>query len=198
MGEAHALTQEPLFTELPAKTEHDQKHREAQRVFEAVLGDLPYGDRYSALVGQGWDWRKAAYIAWLSMPSDKREPSTKKEFAIKLGLSDGSVFSGWEAKNDAIAATAFRFSQANVLAHIASVDQAMIDVASTPSYKSAPAMRLFYERAGVLANANKVNVLIDNSTVNSQVGSLSDAELLAELEQINDTVQPVEGVQDAG
>lgn len=184
------MTQLGLIPDVEPKNEIDHRHLEAQRVFEAVLSDLPYGDRYSALMGQGWEWRKAAYIMWLSIPKDEREPKTKKEFAKTLGLVDGAVFSGWEAKNPAIAAEAFRFSQANLLGNIASVDKALTEVASKASYKSAPAMRLFYERAGVLANANKVNVLIDNSTGAGQLGEMSNAELLAELAEIEKLEAP--------
>lgn len=59
--------------------------------------------RFEMLVAGNWTWRQACYIAWASMPKEKREPETQEELAKKyLNLSSDRVISTWRKKNPAI------------------------------------------------------------------------------------------------
>lgn len=176
------MTQESLFSDLEPKTEYDQKHREAKLAFEATMGDMPYGDRYAALLGEGWGWRKAAYIAWESLPKGKRDPKTKGELADELGVSR-SMFAVWKAKNPTILNRIARFSAANLLAHAADVDQAMLDSASDPSYKGVQDRRLFYERTKLIASRHKVDLTLGESKGDA-IEDMSDAELIELAQQL--------------
>lgn len=174
------MTQESFFPDIPPKTEkQDQKHREAQRNFEDQLAKVPYGDRYAALVGEGWDWRKAVYIAWASLPSSKREPSTLKELAEQIGVSRG-MFSAWRGKNPAINARIARFSAGNLLEHIADVDQALLNSAKSDEYKSVQDRRLFYERAGVITSRHKIDLTARQSE-GKALEDMTSEELAAEV-----------------
>ena len=50
-----------------------------------------------------WDWRKALYIAWSSVPKSKREPKTLEQFVALLGLSSSGTIRNWRAHDPGIA-----------------------------------------------------------------------------------------------
>ena len=176
--------QQPLIEGIPEKDmQKPQDHAVARLVFERALGDLPYAGRYLALLDAGWGqlgWRKAAYIAWASMPSDQREPSTQGEFAIYIGVKDQGTIRKWRMDNPAIDAMVSRFSMGSLLAHVADVDEALLKSAKDPSYKHKPDRDLFYLRTGIMVPKSRIGISIeDNAAQGSAVEDMTDDELLA-------------------
>lgn len=51
------------------------------------------------LRGEGWDWRKAAYMAWMAAPTSLRKPETLEKLCSEvLGVNDASTVRKWRAK----------------------------------------------------------------------------------------------------
>jgi len=83
----------------PAETPGQGTSRNAYAVFVAQKENCPWWDVYLRL-REKWDWRKAAFIAWSVMPSERRLPSTQHALAIEvLGLKDDRVLRKWR-END--------------------------------------------------------------------------------------------------
>lgn len=85
----------------------DQARLRAESARHALMAktgdDVPvWINEYFMLRDKGWPFRQAAYIAWASMPSDKRMPKTQQELATMLGLSSDRAISTWRKKNHAI------------------------------------------------------------------------------------------------
>ena len=180
------MDQPPLIPGIDPKQIDDQTHAEAQRVFEFALGDFPGGDRYKALIRQGWEWRKAAYIAWASLPRGERFPKTldtdkdgNPGFSQIIGLSDASAIRDWRSKNKAIDAMVSRFSMQGLMEHIADVDKALVESASDSSYKNKPDRDLFYLRTGVIVPRAKVGISIEDESVGDALETMTDEQLIA-------------------
>ncbi len=72
----------------------------AQAVFEGKHEGDPDWLLYYDLVKppHNWPWRKAAYIAWIVQPKDRREISTEGAFAVKeLALTSARTIRDWKA-----------------------------------------------------------------------------------------------------
>lgn len=151
----------------------DQTHAQDKRLLEAVLGDFAWSDVYQALLQDGWPWRKAAYIAWSSLPSKQRQPETLAEFANTIGLSSSQQIRIWRSKNPAIDATVLKLSQAHLMSSGPDIVDSLIASATNPSYKNAPDRRVALEMMQ-LYTPRKIRV---DETVTADESDLSDEEL---------------------
>jgi hypothetical protein len=93
------IEQDPLpgFEDLVAdeegisRDEARQLSRDALEEFEQALDDrpecAPLREPFLELLEQGWDWRKALYIAWAQLPLAVRWLKTCEELAVMLDSS---------------------------------------------------------------------------------------------------------------
>ncbi len=76
--------------------------RAAREAFLEKRQVCPWWADYLELRVEGWDWRKAAYIAWASSPGLDRWPENQEELAKLLGLKSDRVLRKWREKDKTI------------------------------------------------------------------------------------------------
>lgn len=97
-----------------------------------------------------WDWRKALYIAWASLPARMREPRTQEELAINyLGLTNDRTIRDWKAKDTGIEERIADGPKRMLLDRIADIMDASIQVATDPIPQATPERRMLLEIAGI-------------------------------------------------
>ncbi len=158
--DSEEITQNPL-PGIPVESVQpiDQKHTTEMRLFEHLLAEqgVPWQDEYAYFRAKGFTFREAAVIAWLCMPKKQRIPATKAELAEMLGLAGTVTIRKIELK-ESVQAVVFSMSQARLLPHLASVDEALVDAASDPNYKNNQDRKTFYMRLGMLKEQHEVGV----------------------------------------
>lgn len=101
--------------------------------FTYLAGRFPHIEDVFRLMAQGWDWRKAVYIAWLATPKRLRRPATQQELAVEcLNLTSQRIFSNWRTdKSWPIEETAFKLARERATApgpeRLAAVVQALYE-----------------------------------------------------------------------
>ena len=132
------------------------QHPHEKALFEQMLGHLPWANIYLALLQEGWGWRKAAYIAWASIPASERIPQNihiatdgTPGFASIIGLRDGSAISRWRMQNPAIDLAVRKLQLSMLNEATPRIMDALIESASNPSYKHAPDRKVALEMAGL-------------------------------------------------
>lgn len=161
----------PLGEVQPSSPPIDQRHLHEKRLFEMALRDvgIPWSDVYGVLVGRGWKWRRAAIVAWLSMPKKERIPATRRELADMLGCNVATI--GRIEDMPDVQVTLLAMSRTALLKALPSVDEALIGASSNPHYKNAADRKTFYQRLALLKEEHNV-------TVSQPEGAMSDEELL--------------------
>jgi len=108
---------------------------------EQFLGDrkkYPWWDDYLALRLEGWDWRKASYIAWASSKIQGRKPTNQEDLAIKvLGLRSDRTLRKWREKNPEIDERVATLQIEPLMKHRRDVIETLIDRAESHSEKFA-------------------------------------------------------------
>lgn len=160
----------------PQPQQYDELHLEEKRLFEEMLGDLPWADVYLALLEEGWAWRKAAYIAWASLPAEGRHPRFLKEFASIVGLNSTRAIRNWRMQNKAIDLAVQKLSMSMLLEHAPEVVDALIESASDPGYKHAPDRRVALEMMGMYTPRQRLG-LFEDEPAEADMENLSNEEL---------------------
>jgi hypothetical protein len=81
-----------------------QSRRAYSKLLEEKRDECPWWSAYLDLRSEGWDWRKAAFIAWSALPAEKRWPKTQQELARDvLGLHSDRTLRKWQQKNPRVA-----------------------------------------------------------------------------------------------
>ncbi len=107
-----------------------------------------FGD-YLLLIGQGWPWRVATYIAWASSPKVGREPGTLEELATMiLGLKSPRVIYKWRSKYASIDTVVAMMQAKPLWEHRADVFEALWKMATDENYKAHNDRKLFLEMLG--------------------------------------------------
>lgn len=79
------------------------KELQAELANDGIWGNkdsIEWLEMWRQLRAEGWDWRKAAFIAWSATPTDKRWPKTLGELAITvLGLRSDRTVRMWREKH---------------------------------------------------------------------------------------------------
>lgn len=87
-----------------SKTPGQQASRAAYAALESRRAEYGWWEKYLDLREEGWDWRKAVYIAWMASPVEARDPKTVDALATEvLGLNTSTIRK-WRAKQPEIAA----------------------------------------------------------------------------------------------
>ncbi|MCW5876489.1 MAG: hypothetical protein KIS85_06360 [Anaerolineales bacterium] len=153
---------------------------------EKVAVELPYPlpkwlDSFIWLLGRGWPWRQATYIAWLASPRKNRWPATQEELATQvLGLSSDRVISTWRQKNPQIDTTVAMLQSAELYHARADVLAALTEVAQDPDYKAHPDRKMFLEMTGDYVPISQLKAMLLKGDFKTKRGveDLSDEELI--------------------
>lgn len=178
-----------------ATTPGQAESRSAYDVFAAELEQCPWRKDYVQLRSEGWDWRKAAYIAWASSPAIERKPETQAELATTvLGLKSARTIQKWRENDPRIDDRVAEMQIEPLLRHRADVIAALVDVASRADANAHADRKLYLEMVGDyrpkvgLTGANGGPITTVNATLNAtDLAGLSDEELeqlIANLEAI--------------
>ncbi len=122
--------------------------RAAFERFNAQRDDLPWWNDYLALRQDGWDWRKAAFIAWLSLPSRQRRPKTQAQLADLLGLRSDRTLRHWMQDDERIREAAAGERVALLFQHRRDVLDALVAVAKRHDHLAHSDRKLFLEMTG--------------------------------------------------
>lgn len=145
----------------------------ARTVFEGESRPGWFED-YLMLIGQGWPWRVAAYMAWASSPKIEREPQTLKDLSEQvLGLTSPRVISNWRRKYPAIETVVSMMQSKALWDHRADVLETLAKMAATADYKNFNDRKLFLEMIGDYTPRSKLQ--LSGSALD--LSELSDKEL---------------------
>lgn len=150
----------PASESTPGQAE-SRKAFELLRRNERVL-DAPWWDDYHRLRAEGWDWRKAVFIAWSSSPVLGRWPATQEELATEcLGLTSDRVIRKWKRNEPGIEERIVLMQAEPLMAHRRDVIQALIDVARVPDPRAHSDRRLFLELTGDYTPRARMDANVD-------------------------------------
>jgi hypothetical protein len=129
-----------------------------------------------------WDWRKALYIAWSSVPKGKREPRTLEQLVDLLGLSSSGTIRNWRAHDPGLAERIAALPKAMLLDHVVDVYDALVTVATMPDPRANPDRKLFFVLTGELDEKTSLVVTGPDAgpvavNVDHGLSELSDEEL---------------------
>lgn len=129
------VTQDDPNTAFPASENvpgQAQSRTAYQRFKRDYLDNAPWADAYLALRSDGWNWRQAAYIAWASIPSNRRLPKTQKELAHILGINNTRTIRKWRERYPEIDQLIEDATMAILGDALGDVISAWVDVAKQP------------------------------------------------------------------
>lgn len=113
------------------------------------------------LRAEGWDWRKAAYIAWKASPHIGRWPETQEDLAVKiLGLRSDRVIRTWIAREPGIEERIARLQIEPLMRHRRDVIDALVATAAMPDPKAHQDRKLFLEMTGDYKGSQQVEVTV--------------------------------------
>ncbi len=152
----------------------------ARHALESKTGnDAPaWLNDYFMLQEKGWPFRQAAYIAWASTPSDKRQPKTQQELAALLGLSSDRAISTWRKKNPAILETIALMQSAALWTHRSDAFANLIDgmKQAGSDYKFFNHLKLYLEMTGDYVPTSKFMADLKKK-LSTDASDLSDEEI---------------------
>lgn len=177
------LVAQPVLPEMPddagmnAGDEAALLSEQARLFFEmeACAGWL---DEYYALIAEGWSWRQAVYMIWASQPKPARVPATEVELATQvLGLSSARVIRKWKTENPHMEVRLRKLSLATLGKARAEVLEALVESATTPSYRNYRDRELFLKLTGDYVPRERLDV--GEPATEQDLASLSAEELAA-------------------
>jgi hypothetical protein len=121
-------------------------------------GELALNERGQARTRRRWDWRKALYIAWSSLPKHLREPKTLEELVRLLGLASSGTIRNWRRSDPEMAERIAAVPREMLLDHVADVLMALRQVATQVDPKAHSDRKLFLEITGIYQPRGAVDV----------------------------------------
>jgi len=115
---------------------HSEKvaaNAESAETNKAALVDFDWYAEYIELT-EHFNWRIAAYIAWLASPRRGRKPQTQQEFAELVGLKSDRVIRDWRKKQPEIEKEIIRLQASPLLSHRRDIYEALVDGALDVAY----------------------------------------------------------------
>lgn len=135
----------PASRRTPGQARSRQVYQDVQDRLSAFV----WWSEYQELRTQGWDWRKAVYIAWAASPAKDRQPATQELLATDvLGLTSDRVIRKWRDKQPAIDDAVAEVAAAPLLRHRRDIYNALITCATDPDPKSHQDRKLALELLG--------------------------------------------------
>lgn len=155
--------EETIFPASPDVPGQAQSRR-AYHELLASLESFAWWQDYRDLVGRGWDWRKAVYIAWRASPVQRRRPETQDELATTvLGLASDRVISKWLEKHPEMQDEVVRMQAAPLLQHRRDIYEALVAVARDPDPKAHSDRKLALEMLGDYRPRAQADVAVTNA-----------------------------------
>jgi hypothetical protein len=111
-------------------------------------GEPRLNERGEVRTRRRWDWRKALYIAWSSLPRSQRKPESLEKLCDLLGLHSAGTIRNWRRMDPEIDERIARLPRRMLLGHVADVYAALVDVATLADPKAFQDRRLFLELVG--------------------------------------------------
>jgi hypothetical protein len=162
----------PGFEELVAddegisREEARQISQDAREEFEQAIDDrpecAPLREPFLDLIEQGWDWRKALYIAWAQLPLAVRWPTTQEELAVLMGLRSSRTIRKWREKNPGIDLLVKRAMGARAARRVSELTANILSktyqVGMSEDYKGHRDRRLWLEADGLLKQEMDINL----------------------------------------
>lgn len=117
---------------------------------EEMARKIPWWEEYLQLRFEGWDWRKAAYMAWAVMPSNRRWPETQEALAKEvLGLKSDRTIRKWLEKQPEMRLRIEQLKVGMLGAHLSDVIEAWVTVAKMPDPSAHKDRITYLEHQGV-------------------------------------------------
>lgn len=138
---------------------------------------------FEELLVQGWEWRKAALIAWEASPVLTRWPPTQAELAtMVLGMRTDRAIQRWRRNDPQIERTVAMARAAPLLRHRRAIYDALVTVASLPTPQGHPDRKLALEMMGDYRPSGRLALSGPNgddpvAVVGFDLSKLSDDEL---------------------
>ncbi len=111
---------------------------------------VTWGNLYNRLVGLGWQWRVATYIAWAASKKIGRVPSTQEQLATDyLGLTSDRAINKWRAANPKIDEIVGTLQTHYIFDYIPDAIEAMGISASQPNKEGNRDRKLMFEMLGM-------------------------------------------------
>jgi hypothetical protein len=167
----------PLAEDGRLISEDTPGQKESRAAFEAFNKNrqgCPWWTEYLDLRAEGWDWRKAALIAWLASPKSRRWPKTLYGLATEvLGLEGDRTLRKWREDDPKIDERAGRAQVAPLFEHRRDVIDALVAVAMEPNHLAHQDRKLFLTLTGDL----KPDGAAGTGNAASDLGEVSEDEL---------------------
>lgn len=131
-------------------------------------GEALLDERGKVRTRRRWDWRKALYIAWASLPRRLRKPETLDGLCDLLGLSSAGTIRNWRRNDPEIMERIASLPAELLLDHVTDVLDALTAVAEQPDPKAFPDRKLFleitrvYNPRGTVELAGRVGIDVDD------------------------------------
>jgi hypothetical protein len=162
---------------IPEETPGQAESRKAFGRFNAQRDRYPWWPEYLDLRAEGWDWRRAALIAWLASPKGKRWPRTQAELATAhLGLETDRTLRQWREDDPEIEERVAVYQVRPLFEHRRDVMDALVAVAKKHDHLSFQDRRLFLQLTGDVKPDGKAEREIDGQ---DEVGRVTDDEARA-------------------
>lgn len=165
-------------------TEEVRRRNETARVAlqqKLVDGEIPdWAETYHRLLNANWPWRVALYVAWASMPRQRRVPATQNELAVQyLGLNSDRSISTWRKKYP-IDQMIADLQADELLEARADVFYALKEMARTIDYKGAADRRVYLEMIGAYVPVTKLAAELRKRGISADdLDGMSNEELAA-------------------
>lgn len=138
---------------------------------DAKAKEQSWWTEFEELLDQGWDWRRAAFIAWLASPIKDRWPEHQEELAVEvLGLRHDTVLWRWRRDNPQIDRTVAKLQAAPLLRHRRDIYEALVTSATDPDPRSHPDRRMALEMLGDYTPRSKVQAEVD---IDAEIGLMT-------------------------
>jgi|GEM_PF-1861588 len=184
---------DPVETAFPASaaTPGQAESRQAREAFLEKREECPWWGDYLTLRLEGWDWRKAAYIAWASSPGFDRWPENQEDLARMLGLKSSRVLRKWREKDGTIDERVAAMQIEPLMKHRRDAINNLIQRASGDDKFAFQYLKIMFQMTGDLEGKNKKSSqrsALTGQAVSGQpeggAAQLSDAELEQQIKNL--------------
>lgn len=128
-----------------------QSRQARKRFLQEHADACPWWQEYLELRLEGWDWRKAAYIAWAASPSAGRWPATQQELATAiLGMRSDRSVRNWKRKYPEMDERVATLQIAPLMQHRRDAINALVESTKIVGNKGAPDRRTYFQLTGDL------------------------------------------------
>lgn len=144
-------------------------------------GEVPdWAETYHRLLNANWPWRVAAYVAWASMPKQRRIPETQEELAKGvLGLTSDRAIATWRRKYP-IEQMIADLQADELLEARADVFFALKEMAKQINYKATSDRKIYLEMIGAYIPVTKLAAELRKRGITADdLDGMSNDELLA-------------------